>query len=295
MEFLKTARLRKLLVNAVTLTVFGLSGVSGCGEMDLPKYVELGGLRVLAIQVEKSDLSGYAEVSPGDTVVVRPFVSDFGGGTRTLSYVAVACVDPGVGLGAEPTCEGAADAVSAGSGAVTITGTERTGWANSFNVSVPASIHDARSTVAQFNGVNYLVVYTISSSDGAEVRSFKRIVVSESGKATKNMNPILNDILANGVSLSAMPNGEIDISAQYTVGSLESFSIKNSDLSLSPETETLTTTWFISNGSLKAFRTLNGASTTYTPPASIPGGQTPILVGVLRDSRGGASVRLQSL
>lgn len=275
--------------------VFALSSVllNGCADDDLPKYVELGGLRVLAIKVDNG--SGYAEVSPGDAVTLTPYVSDYQGGTRTLSYEAKACVDSGVAVGVEPSCEGVTGAVSVASGAVTITGTERTGSGTTFSVTVPSTLLDSRSAVDQYNGVNYLVTYKLTASDGATVQSFKRIPVSSAGKTTKNQNPSLTGISTESGALTAMPSGDAQVRATYSGSSIENYDVKKSDLSLESKTEELLVTWFITDGSLQTYRSLNDASVKYTPPTSAPTDHTAIIVGVMRDGRGGVSFFLQNL
>ncbi|MCE3011160.1 MAG: hypothetical protein LW875_11175, partial [Proteobacteria bacterium] len=49
-----------------------------CGEDNLPEYIKLGGLRVLALEVNSG---GFSEVAAGSTVTVVPYVSaiDFSG------------------------------------------------------------------------------------------------------------------------------------------------------------------------------------------------------------------------
>ena len=246
--------------------MMGLLIFSGCDDTSLPKYSDLSGLRVLAI---KDDASGYSEVSPGSTVAITPYVSDFGGGTRALTYQAVACLDPGISTGVEPSCTGVPGASTVASGTVTITGSLRTGSATAFTVTVPSTILTGRTTQDQYNGVNYLVTYTISSSTGDSVRAFKRILVSDPSKTTKNKNPTLSGLLANGVAITSMPTSGVELSVSYSADSLETYNYKNTDLTVSTVSEELVTTWFISTGTLKYFRTVKTESTTFTPPTMV--------------------------
>jgi hypothetical protein len=262
----------------------------GCADDDFRPYVELGGLRVLAIQ---ADVAGRAEASPGETVVLTPYVSDYGV-SRALAFEAKACLDLGIAVGVEPSCDGVPGAAVVASGAVTISGTERTGSANTFSVTVPSGILTARSAVDRYNGVYYLVTYKIQSADGASVQSFKRIVVSEPSKSTKNSNPSLAGILGNGSALVSFPSGDIDLSAQIGPGSQESYDVLKSDLSSTTRNEEMIVTWFISQGELNYFRTVLDGKTNWKPGAA-PAIGGPVVVGVLRDSRGGVDVFVQGL
>src|ERR1700690_3653181 len=70
-----------------------------CGNTnDLPKYQTLGGLRILTIVVSAP------EANPGDTVTFTPVLSDLNGSGRTINYAVQACIDPGIGNGADPVC-----------------------------------------------------------------------------------------------------------------------------------------------------------------------------------------------
>jgi len=255
----------------------------------LPKYVQLGGLRVLALKAT-SAAGSFAEFSPGETgITITPIVSDYQGGSRALSYEAVGCADPGVSAGSEPTCDGAADAVSLANGVVNITGAERTGEATTFTVNVPATIFANRSAIDQYNGVNYLVTYALTAADGTTVKSFKRLPVSLASKTTKNRNPSIASVLADGATLTALPSAAVEVGAAFSAGSEESYDVMRSDLSLRSETEELITTWFITDGELKLFRTIGTGTTKFTPPTAAPADHTAQLVGIARDERGGVS------
>lgn len=283
------------IVFRVPLLAFAFIVVASCSDDTLPKYVELGGLRVLAL---RSDLAtsgaGPAEFTPGDSVVVTPYVSDYRGGGRAISYSATVCLDPGVNYGATPSCNGVPGATTVAAGTVTLTGAvSSTGQADTFSVTIPATILSGRSSQDQYNGVNYLVIYRLTA--GADtVTAFKRLVVTQSGK-TKNQNPSLTSILANGSALGALPTGVVALSASYTAGSIESYTSMRSDGSTVAATEELVTTYFITDGTLKFYRTVNADTTTYTPPGAAPGDHSAIVVAITRDNRGGLSYRLHQL
>jgi hypothetical protein len=286
----------KLLQHLSSLVlIFILVSIGSCTNDNFPKYVALGGLRILAIRADQgSQFSGVAEFSVGDTVVMTPYISYYSV-TSAVSYSASACIDSGVNYGAEPTCVGVPGAVTIGSGAVTLTGgVTNTGAAPALTLTIPSTLLVSRSAVDQYNGVNYLFVYKLTSTDGGSVSSFKRLPVSSASK-TKNQNPTLTSLTANGATLASMPTAAASIAANFTAGSRESYSAMRSDGTLVSSVEDMTTTYFVTDGSLKYFRTVNSQSTTYTPPSPTPTDHTPIIVGVTRDARGGVSVKIHSL
>lgn len=279
---------RITLVSIVLLPLL----LGSCADDDFPEYVELKELRVLALQAGASGAA--SEYSPGDNVTITPYISDYFGGSRGLTFEAFACVDPGISVGAEPSCDGVPGAVSVASGAATAPAIERTGSSNSFSVSIPATILNQRSDADKYNGVNYLVTYKLTA--GTEtVQSFRRILVSENTKTTKNNNPQTTAILANGAALTTLPTGPVELSVSYPAGSVETYDSKKSDLTLVSSTESLVTTWFRTDGELKFYRTVNSDTTTFTPPAVAPSGRQALIVGVTRDDRGGVTVLVEAL
>ena len=264
--------------------------LAGCGDDTFPKYVDLGGLRILAL---KSESGGFAEVSPGDTVTITPYISDYRA-SRTLSAEWQACPDPGVALGVDPSCVGVPGATAATAVAATVPATERTGQTDAFTVSVPTTLLTGRSEQDQYNGISYLVTYKLTASDGATVSGFKRIVVSPASKTTKNRNPTLSGVLADGAALATLPGSEVSLQANIGAGSAESYDVKKRDLSLEGRTEELLTTYFVGGGgTLKLYRTIGTGTTTFTPPSPAP--TDAVMVAVLRDGRGGLDVRVIDL
>lgn len=274
-------------------SLFALTTLSACAEDDLPKYIELKELRVLALQAGAA--GGLSEFSPGDNVTITPHISDYYGGVQALSYQAFACIDPGIQVGAEPSCAGVPGAVSVGSGAAAIPATSRTGSTTSFSVTVPVAILAGRSTQSQYNGVTYLVTYALTAANGQSVSSFKRIVVSENTKITKNRNPQTSDLLANGATVASFPTGKVALSVSYPGSSLETYDSKKSDNSLQSSTEELLTTWFITDGELEFYRTVNTATTKFDPKGPAPGSRQPLIIGVTRDDRGGVTILIRQL
>ena len=258
--------------------------------------MQLGGLRVLALRADQgASGAGPAEFSPGDSVTVTPIISDFNGGGRALTYSAIGCLDPGISYGAEPSCAGNPTATTLGGGAVTLSGAvSSTGQANTFTVSIPATILAGRSALDQYNGVFYLVTYTLTAADGTTTKSFKRLTASTPTK-TKNQNPTLVSILANGSAMTTLPSGDVQVSVSYSAGSNETYTTMKSDGSLASVREDLLTTFFVTDGTLKYFRTINDQATTFSPPGAAPVGHQAAIVAVTRDPRGGVSVKVQQL
>ncbi|MFN7263025.1 MAG: hypothetical protein ACK5RO_04570 [Pseudobdellovibrionaceae bacterium] len=268
--------------------------ITACGEDNLPEYIQLGGLRVLALEV---NAGGFSEVAAGSTVTVVPFISaiDFAG---TISYSAQACLDPGLGFGAEPSCVGVPGAVTLASGAALAlpgVANDWTGAADSFNVNIPSSgvIFAGKSAQDQYNGVSYLVTYELQDSSGRQVKSFRRIIVST--KSPKNQNPSSVTVLANGSAFISYPlSTSVDLSISISGVGAENFSEQLSDGSFRSRTEEITTTWFISDGEMKFFRTLGGDVNQFTGPASLPTGRKAYVIAVTRDGRGGVVVTQQA-
>jgi hypothetical protein len=266
--------------------------LSACGESNLPDYSQLGGLRVLAIQ--SGPAGGAAEVAPaGGAINITVLVSDVTALGRTLTYTTEACIDRGVSFGAKPTCDGAPDRVVVGAGGGTLnTATLApafTGEIGPFAVTVPPGLLTGRTDAVRFNGAAYLVIFRIAAPSGEAVTAFKRIVVTE--RAALNNNPAAPVILANGVALAALPTAAVNLSA---VAAGESYSVMNSDTSLTSKTEDPLVTWFFSDGEFQRFRTGSGGANEWTPPASAPAGRDQVFVAVVRDGRGGESWAIQS-
>ena len=269
----------------IFVILIGLSLLS-CSNETFPKYVALGDTRILEI------IASSPEVNPGASVTLTPYVSDINS-SGTLSFAWQACTDPGISYGAVPTCTGSATATSITTGTVSGLSSSNsfTGPVGSFIVSVPSTILALASTQDLFNGVNYLVTYQISNASGDTVKSFKRIVVSDSTKSTKNSNPVISQILANGSALGTLSAGaQVSLAMSASASSAESYTVKNADSSLSSLTETLQTTWFYSDGEVKYYRTTGSDTNTYTAPSAFVSSRNTFIVAVLRDGRGGLAI-----
>lgn len=271
-----------------------LVGFLSCSESKMPKYVELKDLRILTL------VANTPEVDAGATVTVTPVISDINE-TTSLSYEAYGCIDPGVALGAKPSCDGNQTKTLLSQGTITSASNSEmaqnfTGSAPTFTVSVPANavIFSQRSSVDQYNGVSYLVTYKITNSSGQSVDSFKRIIVSLKSASDKNTNPAVNNILSQGTALAsnALPtSGIYNLQMELGTNAAQSYPFKKADESIETRSEEITTTWFITDGSLKYFRSTNQDSNEFTAPDSLPTTRKSFLFSVSRDSRGGVTVK----
>ncbi len=270
--------------------------LSGCGYSNLPEYSRLDKLRVLAL------IPNQPEVAAGSVVRIRPLVSDMNGKGRGLKYFAEACLDPGVGLGAEPTCNGNETRVSYADRLPVSGLSERyhTGIAPSFDVVVPpaALVFIGRTDAEKYNGVSYLVTYTIQDEASQDtVKAFKRIIVST--KSQKNSNPTLKDVFADGSTLNRRPTNGSEFLAQIDQSSAEPYVFKKSEgidaTGEEQKTESLTVTWTSNDGKFKRTRTEPTISTWFDPPSVTPEQGGLIFVVILRDDRGGVSYKILEL
>lgn len=268
--------------------------LTSCMDSKLPKYVELNELRVLTLVVDKP------EVSPGESVTITPIISDINE-TTSLSFEAYGCVDPGVALGAEPSCANSPMKVGLSAGTITSTTNSDmaqnfTGTATSFNATIPidAIIFNQRSDSDKYNGVGYLIEYKISNTNGQTVNAIKRILVSNKTSSEKNLNPVVDQLQSNGVALgnNDFPlNGKFTINMLFATNSFQVYTLKKDDGSIENKSEEMTTTWFITDGALKYFRSTNQDSNEYQAPPTVPTTRKSFLISISRDSRGGATYK----
>ncbi len=256
-----------------------LLALAGCSGDDIKDYYRLGELRILSMQADTP------EVAPGGSANVTPLVSDLNGGGRALTYSAEACVDPGIDLGNPPTCAIRPDRVVLATNApLPLPGPEYTANGPAIAVTVPATILAGRPPQDLNNGVAYLLFYTVTAADGATTTAFKRILVST--RAPKNTNPTITALRGDGVAFTTLPANPVDLSIQIAPGSAETYVLMASDGTTSSVTEDLLSTFFISDGSLDNERS-RGEEAVRWAPTGQPAGRRIVVVGVVRDRRGG--------
>ncbi len=260
-----------------------LLGLSACGNDSLPKYTKLDGLRILAINANPLEIQN--PPAGVQNIQVTPYIVDIGG-TGAVSLTVETCLDRGVSIGADPTCTSATDRATVNS-TLNFTDAERTEPASpiAVNFTVPTNLLANYAKPLQFNGVPFLITVTATRGD-TTVKSFRRVLVSTK---TPNQAPGLADLLADGFALATLPTKEVNLS--FTASTTpESYQYMNSKEEISNLTEVFETTWFASDGEIKIPRTRENETTTWTPPSTPPSGRKVVVVGVLRDGRGGIDV-----
>jgi hypothetical protein len=262
--------------------------LTGCSQGDLPDYDRLGSLRILSLKVDQP------EVAPGTSVTITPYISDLNGQGRTLNFRAFACTDPGIARGLDPSCDEALDRIDVQSGTITpgappnYKAPNYTGAAPSISLTVPSTLLDAKSTFEKQLGIDYLLFYELKGSDGTSLQSFKRIHTSL--QTQKNTNPTFVSIQTGGANLVALPTSTVSLTPLFSPTSKETYTVLRTDGSSAIITESLLVTWFISDGSLDYTRTVDTDANPFSPPSPPPSSHSTILIGVVRDGRGGEDV-----
>ena len=171
-----------------------------------------------------------------------------------------------------------------------------TGPTTTFAVTMPSAdiIFASRSAADQYNGVSYLVFYTISVPGVKTIDSFVRVVVSSPDKTVKNHNPAIASVAMNNEPITTGISIPVSIT-QFRVTtqpeSSETYSFMHQDNGISVHTEELITTWFVSDGELDFTRTVGNVDNEWAPPSSMPAVRGMVLIVVTRDERGGTTYR----
>lgn len=256
----------------------------GCANEKLPKAYLLEGMRVLALPAASP------EVGPGESTTVSALVSDTASGGRILSYSAEQCRDPGVGLGAEPTCEGASDTTSLGGGSLDLSATTPPGLGSGATVTfnAPAASEFDDFAAADFhNGIPYLVIYRFTA--GSEtVTAFRRILVTSRASGQRNQNPGTFTLTGDGAALTGLPASASTLRATLdNAGDAETYTLKSRSGPDQTLTEEITFNWLVTGGTLDSYRTTSGNDNAFKPATTAP--SPAALVVIARDNRGGVS------
>lgn len=264
-------------------TLFSLA----CTKSELPKFNLLNSLRVIALTTPTP------EVAAGDLVTITPVISDINSAVG-LTDSAYVCLDLGVAYGAQPTCQGNLTKITIHENRVLTLpglGSSWTGDADTFNLTIPLNtvIFAGRSAQEQFNGVNYLVEYILKNTNGQEIRSFRRIIVST--KSPKNLNPVITDIFSDGVTMTTLPLGsKVNLTSDLSMTSAESYQVQDFNNVITSTNENISVTWMITDGETKYFRSEVGTVNVYTGPDAAPVGRSAYIFAVARDNRAGVTV-----
>ncbi len=278
--------------------------LSGCAEAEQPPTGKLGGLNILAMPVYETTPNSVSEAAPGDTLKVRPFLSWVDGAGKPVTWSIVACRDPGSTEGA-PTCNGAPDTVVIPGGTQTtptVIGNASNAWTDfmpEVSLTIPSNFFSGPPAITdaaiQYNGYSYLVFIRVYGPVNDSMTSAMiRIVVTTRTGTDLAVNPSFDDILANGVSLTTLPTEKVTLQGVFS-GLVPSYPGRSTSGSSVTNSNPSLTSWYYSDGSLQRLHTDETVPTTEWTPAGKPANRASILVGVLRDSRGGQSVKQISL
>lgn len=255
--------------------------VSACSDSKFRKVEELDRFRILGVSTTQP------EVAAGTMgIILQLYVSDTSGGGRVINGTVVACIDPGVALGAEVNCDHDPTRTSGNYQIDTINdadlgaGNLYTGLAtDTFSVDIPAWALTGRSSRDQNNGVGYLVIFTFKV-DGRSHQVFKKILVSN--RAVKNTNPTVVATNLNDVAITTKPNDGDNLS--LISNAAQSYTYIEVDGVTNTKTEELKVAWYLNKGEIDSPKSNAGEKISFK--SARPSG-TMVLVGVLRDDRGG--------
>lgn len=287
MNFSKLNLKKIFKLSSLFFVTFISNFIFSCSKSTLPDFNKLETIRILAFQTNTP------EVNPGATVTLTPIISDLS--ATTMSYSVRACLDPGISVGADPSCDNnSSTQVIASTTSLTAPGAAEnwTGAADTVNVTVPASgvIFSGKTAAEKYNGVSYIVEYTLSDNLGNTTKAIKRIIVSDTAKTSKNSNPSISQIYGNGANLNSISaNTKYSVSSDLSLSSAETYLTQLTDGSLTQSTENLAITWFITDGSTKYYRSTGVSSNEYTTPEQLPSTRSVYLIAIARDDRGGLS------
>ena len=255
--------------------------LTACGGDEFKKVERLESFRILAIATTTP------EVVPGAAVNIQLFVSDVKGGGRVINGTTVACIDPGISLGAKVNCDHDPSRVT---GTYTIDTTTADMTSNLFtglaadveNVTVPAGIWVGRSAREQSNGVGYIVIFTFNV-DGKEHSAFKRIVATS--RVAVNNNPTGSAILLNGAAIGTTPDK--DDKLKVTTSAPETYDFINVDGSVDTRTEEQQVAWFITEGKFDKPKSDVDETIKYLDDAA---SDPSLVIAIVRDERGGVDI-----
>jgi len=254
-----------------------------CGGDDFKKIEKLGEFRILAVLADTPEVA-----APGASANLRLFVSDVKAAGRVITGTTVACIDPGIALGAKVSCDHDPSALTS---TYTVDTTSMasalyTGAMPNKNFTVPNNIFTGRSPRAQFNGIAYIVIFNFTV-DGESISAFKRITVTNRGGL--NNNPTGSAILLNGGAIAAFPKENDEL--KVTTSTSETFNYQTIDGNIESRTEKMKVAWYLNEGELAGPKTDVGEGSKYLGPNI---SKPSLLIAVVRDERGGVDIVIKS-
>lgn len=269
------------------LSLFILLMFLACNSPDFKEFSELGDLRIMGIVADKPEIDGNstAEVQ----VKLTPYLSDIKAAGRKFKVTVVTCLDPGVSQGAAPQCLKPKIAMYPNANTFdtrVLAAANYTGAMDSVTISIanPAGEIAALSKQQKYNGVNYLVIFNLTSGS-TSLTAVKAISIAE--RQVLNSNPEIADIVLDEQDRYAdWGFGKIDV-AFTAKGKQERYDEMLADGSINSLSESYFITWFYHKGKVKPSRVLLAQPATYQVNTS---GDT--LVAVVKDRRGGTDVSI---
>jgi hypothetical protein len=266
-----------------------LAALLSCGDDNFRKVEKLNGFRVLGIKADKPEITNGLAAQNIDLELI---VSDVNGGGRIVSGEVVSCIDPGVGYGAEVSCDhdplANTDPYVINFSALPNPGSVNhfTGIAT-YTFDIPGNFFSFQSARDQFNGVAYLTIFTFEV-DGETHKVFKRIVVTN--RTSLNSNPLSSNIQKNGIDINAFPQNGDELSIM--ANSPETYTYRTVEDIDETRTEELQVAWYVSDGELSRSKTYVGEKTEYDK--SEPTSSSSVVVAIVRDERGGLDYKIFS-
>jgi hypothetical protein len=305
-----------------------LLALAACSPDTMPRYSTVQSLRVLGLGLSgagnEAETSFNGAVFNPASLQVTPVLSDLHGGGRALSFNLYYCLDPGVGLGAPPTCEGNASRIDVSQNAPVgtsgtflspeFTGTPALGLSIDLSAMPPATLalYSARfatlTSVQKFNGIAILVFFELfpTASPTDKITAFKRLFLSEGRSLNQNPGTGLDLASEDGTSLVSFPTVETFLKAVVPASNLETYTAQDSSGTPQTLTESIEVAWFLTgpadiecsndkdcttDGFLALSRTTPGELNRFTPPkVPLPTGRERVLIGIVKDNRGGNAV-----
>ena len=305
-----------------------LFSLSACSPETMPRYATVQGLRVLGLGLSgagsEAETSFNGAAFNPSSLQVTPVLSDLYGEGRALSFNLYYCLDPGVGLGAPPTCEGNATRVDVSQNANVgpsgtfvspeFTGTPALGLSIDLSAMPPATLalYSGRfaslTPVQRFNGIAILVFFELfpTASPADKITTFKRLFISEGRTLNQNPGTGLSIALEDGAPLVSFPTVETFLKAEVPASNLETYAAQDSSGNAQTLTESIEVAWFLTgpadiecsndkdcttDGYLALSRTSPSELNRFTPPkVPTPVGRERVLIGIVKDNRGGSSV-----
>jgi hypothetical protein len=243
-----------------------------CGDDGFRKVEKLEGFRILGV------VSDNSEVAAGDSVTVNALIADVKGTENSISGNYITCIDPGIGRGAEASCD---NPVSVGNYNIdmTVPGlTGRVGLGPNLSVTVPTTILDGKSSLEKFNGVALIVIFNFTI-DSVNYSTYKRIVATD-GTRTRNTVPTGSAILLNNQVIASAPNDGDNLSV--TTSATETYEVMNVDGSKETLTEKYEIAWYTNSGKFDLPKAKIDEVVEYQGDTA-----STLTIAVIRDERGG--------